>query len=45
MLRLIDCEILSLKLKFGLSVLSGSDILADSDALVEADSEALVLVD
>ena len=51
MLRLIDCEILSLKLKFGLSVLSGSDILVESDvladwlALVDADSEALVLAD
>ena len=51
MLRLVDCEALSLKLKFGLSVLSGTDILVESDvladwlALVDADSEALVLAD
>ena len=51
MLRLVDCEALSLKLKFGLSVLSGTDILvealvdADSDALVLADSDALVDAD
>ena len=51
MLRLIDCEILSLKLKFGLSVLSGTDILVEADvladwlALVEADSDALVDAD
>ena len=51
MLRLVDCEALSLKLKFGLSVLSGTDILVDADvladwlALVDADSDALVLAD
>ena len=46
-LRLVDCEALSLKLKFGLSVLLGTDmlVLADWLALVDADSEALVLAD
>ena len=38
MLRLVDCEVLSLKLKFGLSVLSGTDILV----LAEVDATALV---
>uniref|UniRef100_UPI002367C4B3 hypothetical protein n=1 Tax=Streptococcus mitis TaxID=28037 RepID=UPI002367C4B3 len=51
MLRLVDCEALSLKLNSGLSVLSGTDILenlendSDTEVLTDADSDTEVLIE